>query len=89
MIEGVTSNGFHYSISDEALDDMELLDALIDMDEGNAAAYKKAVVLLLGEDQKKELYEFLRDKGTKRVSAKAVAAAFKDILEDAKDGLKN
>lgn len=83
MITGVTADGFSYSIEEDALDDQELLDALIDMDTGYLSAYKEAIVRLLGEEQKQALYDFLRDKGTKRVSARAVAEAFKNILEDA------
>lgn len=83
MIEGTTSNGFHYSIEEDALDDMELLDALVDMDEGNARGYKNAVAALLGEAQRKRLYDFLRNRTTGRVSAKAVTTAFADILRDA------
>ena len=88
MIEGTTSNGFRYSIAEHALDDMELLDALVDMDEGNAKGYKNAVTALLGEDQRKRLYDFLRNKKTGRVSAKAVTTAFADILKDASDNNK-
>lgn len=85
MIEGITKNGFKYSISDEALDDMELLDALTELDEGKTTAYKQAISSLLGEDQRKALYEHVRNKDTGRVSAKKVFEAFAEILESAKE----
>ena len=85
MIEGKTKSGFHYSIPEEALDDMELVDALSEMDDGNITSYRYAMKALLGEDQRKELYEFLRDKKTGRVSARAVFKAFSEILTNAKD----
>lgn len=83
MISGTTKSGFTYSIEDDALDDQELLDAFMDMDNGNLSAYREAIVRLLGKEQKERLYNFLRDKETKRVSAKAVAEAFAEILGDA------
>lgn len=91
MIEGVTKSGFKFAISDDALDDMELLDALSDMDEGKVASYKYAISALLGEEQRKALYEHVRDKKTGRVSAKKVFTAFAEILNAAKEnpGVKN
>ena len=91
MIEGVTKSGFKFAISDDALDDMELLDALSDMDEGKATSYKYAISALLGEEQRKALYEHVRDKKTGRVSAKKVFTAFAEILNAAKEnpGIKN
>lgn len=85
MIEGTTKDGFKYSISDEALDDMELLDALTDLDEGTTTAYKHAISALLGEEQRKALYEHVRSKETGRVSAKKVFTAFAEILDSAKE----
>ena len=34
MITGKTERGFEFQIEEEALDDMELLDALVDIDNG-------------------------------------------------------
>lgn len=87
MIEGKTSSGFKYKIADDALDDMELLDALAEMDEGSSTSYRYAIKALLGEDQRKALYEHVRDKKTGRVSAKAVFRAFAEVLNSAKENL--
>lgn len=88
MIEGKTKSGFKYRIDDNALDDMELLDALMDMDEDRDGkgiyASRKALRSLLGEKQVEDLYEFIRDKETGKVSAKKVYETFGEILESAK-----
>lgn len=85
MIEGKTSTGFSYKIQDDVLDDMELLDALIDMDNGDMSSYRYAIKALLGEEQRKALYEHVRDKKTGRVSAKKVFEAFAEVLNSAKE----
>ena len=85
MIEGKTSTGFVYKIQDDVLDDMELLDALVDMDNGDMSSYRYAIKALLGEKQRKALYEHVRDKKTGRVSAKKVFEAFAEVLNSAKE----
>ena len=88
MIEGKTSTGFVYKIDDDVLDDMELLDALIDMDNDDMSSYRYAIKALLGEEQRKALYEHVRDKKTGRVSAKKVFEAFAEVLNSAKENQK-
>lgn len=85
MIEGKTSTGFSYKIQDDVLDDMELLDALVDMDNGDMSSYRYAIKALLGEEQRKALYEHVRDNKTGRVSAKKVFEAFAEVLNSAKE----
>lgn len=60
MLAGVTTNGFEYEIPDEALDNMELLDALREFDKGNRLIVSDVCAMLLGDEQKKRLYEHLR-----------------------------
>ena len=60
MIEGKTKSGFEYKIEDAAMDNMELLDLLGEIDKGKTAAITDATVLLLGKEQKKRLYEHIR-----------------------------
>lgn len=54
MISGVTKNGFAFEITDERADNMELIDALADIDDGNLLAVSKVLTLLLGPEQKKK-----------------------------------
>ena len=46
MIDGKTSTGFAFTIPRERLDNMELLDALAEADNGNVLAVSNAVTLL-------------------------------------------
>lgn len=80
MIEGTTSSGFTFSLEDGALDDMELLDALVDLQEDDTAALSRVCRRLLGDEQRKALYDTLRtDSG--RVPASAVTAAIGEIFQ--------
>lgn len=79
MIDGKTSTGFAFKIPRERLDNMELLDALAEADNGNVLAVSNAVTLLLGAGQKKALYDHLRTKAG-NVPVAAVIAAVREIL---------
>lgn len=59
MLEGKTKSGFEFSIPDEALDNMELIETLAGVDK-NPLLLPRLVTQLLGEDQKQELYDHLR-----------------------------
>ena len=88
MLTGVTPSGFKFSIEEEARDDMEMLENLVAMTQGDMAAMPKILESLLGEDQKKKLYEHCRSKKG-RVSAKKVAKELQDIFAEAKSDIKN
>lgn len=60
MITGTTSSGFDYSISDEATNDMELFDLFAEADQ-NPLVLPPLINRLLGPDQKKRLYDHLRN----------------------------
>lgn len=84
MISGVTKNGFAFEITDERTDNMELIDALADIDEGNPLAVSKVLTLLLGPEQKKRMYDFVRsEEGI--VSAQAVSEMLLEILATKKE----
>lgn len=59
MLKGKTKSGFEFSIPDEALDNMELIETLAGVDK-NPLLLPRLVTQLLGEDQKQELYDHLR-----------------------------
>lgn len=61
MLEGKTKAGFKYKVPDSSLDNMELVDALAEIDK-NPLAISKVVVMLLGEEQKQAMYDFYRTK---------------------------
>lgn len=82
MIEGRTKSGFAYAIDDDNVD-QEFLDALSEAEDGDPLKVSKALRLLLGDEQRKKLYDHLRnDKG--KVPIKNVMEAFTEIL--ANDG---
>lgn len=60
MITGTTSSGFDYSISDEAANDMELFDLFAEADQ-NPLVLPPLINRLLGPEQKKRLYDHLRN----------------------------
>ena len=60
-MEGKTKSGFCFAIPDERLDNMELIDALGELEE-NPLMMGKICTMLLGSDQKKALYNHVRTK---------------------------
>lgn len=60
MITGTTASGFAFSISDEAANDMELFDLFAEADQ-NPLALPPLINRLLGSEQKKRLYDHLRN----------------------------
>ena len=86
---GTTSTGFRYEITDEAMNDAELLDALIEADEGNATSMMKAMNKLLGTEQKQKLYEHLRNEHGRvpLMGERSLAAEISEIMSG--DAAKN
>jgi len=88
MITGKTTSGFEFEIDEAALDDMELLDALVAIDDGRTDQVSKVCVQLLGKEQRARLYEFLRGENG-RVRATEVNEALVEILAACNDGKKS
>ena len=84
MISGVTKNGFTFEITDERADNMELIDAMADIDDGNILAVSKVLTLLLGPEQKKKMYDFVRTEDG-IVSAQTVSEMIVEILAAKKE----
>jgi hypothetical protein len=84
MINGITENGFVFEITDERADNMELIDALADIDDGNLLAVSKVLTLLLGPEQKKKMYDFVRTEDG-IVSAQTVSEMIVEILAAKKE----
>ena len=59
-MKGTLKNGFEFDIPDNRLDNMELVDALSEIEDNNPLAITKVANLMLGKDQKKKLYDYLR-----------------------------
>lgn len=91
MITGKTAKGFDFAVQDDVLDDMELLEGLISLDNGEVSHLTDTLEALLGKEQKKALYEFLRGENG-RVKATDVMAAVAEIfaaLSDKSKAAKN
>lgn len=85
MLKGTTKSGFAFEIGDDRCNNMELLDALADVDAGDAAQLSTVVRLLLPGDSRKALYEHLRtEKGN--VPVDAVINEVREILESGSAG---
>ena len=56
----VLENGLELDVNESALDNMELFDALAEMTEGNALALSNVVKLMLGNENRKKLYDYIR-----------------------------
>lgn len=90
--KGTLKNGFKFTIDDARLDDMELLEDLVAVDNGNVLVLPAVINKMLGETQKKRLYDKLRDKKTGVVSSTAVGEALAEMftaLEDPEETAKN
>ena len=79
VIKGETSTGFSFSIPRQNLDNMDLIDAISDMSNSDPLALTKVVVLMLGKDQKKALYDHIREKDG-RVTVEKLSAEMTDIF---------
>lgn len=85
-MKGKTSTGFEFDIEDERLDDMELVDIMAEIDE-NPLLMPKLCKMLLGEEQKKRLYDHIRSEDG-RVPIEATTNAIQEIFNSPGD-LKN
>ena len=81
-----TKSGFEFTIDAKSLDNMELIDAIAEL-ETNQLALPKVLTLLLGKDQKARLYDHVRDESG-RVSVEKIGAELADIFSLASAELK-
>lgn len=78
MITGTTKQGFAFEVDRNVIDDMELLEQIAACDE-NPMALAKVTKMILGEEQRKRLYDHLRNEQG-RVPIKEVSEAISDIF---------
>lgn len=82
MLKGKTETGFSYEVSDESLNDYELVEILAEVDT-NPLLLPKLVNKLLGKEQKKKLLDHLRTEDGK-VPIDAISAEIMDIFQNGK-----
>ena len=80
MLTGKTKTGFEFELDEEAKDDMEFLDALVDFTKGNKARFPELVSIFFGEEQKRKLYEHCRSENG-RVLASKVEIELINVLD--------
>ena len=79
-----TRSGFEVDIDAAVLDDMELVDALAEL-EDNPLAFSKVITMILG-DEKKRLYDHIK---TTRKSDRVSVTAMSEEIEDILNGLNS
>lgn len=87
MLKGELSCGFAFEVDEKVLDNMELVDAIGEADT-NPLAVVRVFNMLLGEEQKQRLYNYLRNEEG-RVPVKAAAEALAEIFKAAGQKGKN
>lgn len=85
--EIVLDNGLTLKIDENAMDDMELLELLVDLDEEKPAAIPRIGKHLLGDEQIKQLYDSIRVNG--RVPITKYSETIKEILDKLGETGKN
>lgn len=58
--KGKLKNGFEFTVDDKCCDDMEMVDALAEAQSTNPLAISVVIHKLLGDEQKKVLYDLVR-----------------------------
>lgn len=87
MVKGKTKTGFEFEYNELRLDDMEFIELVAQAD-SNVTVLPKLLNMVLGEEQKKRLYDHLRVEDG-RVPTQALADAVEEIFEAAGDQVKN
>lgn len=80
-------NGLTLNIQDNAMNNMELLDDLVELDAGNGLAISRVVGRILDRDEKKKLYDHLRVDGVTPVDK--VVECMKEIFDKLGETGKN
>ena len=85
MITAETKDGFAVELSEEALDNVELLDALAAVQDSDVLSLGRTIRLLMGKAQAKKRYDHLRTEDG-RVPASAVESAIMELFQSINAG---
>ena len=86
--EGKTSTGYEYRVEVERLDNMELLEAIAEVDKGVPSATPRVIELLIGTEEKAKLYNHVREEDGRvpvEPLMKEIMEIFKSLGDDAKN----
>lgn len=81
LIKGITETGFKFTLFEDVLDDMELLELLVGVDK-DPSMIPSLIEKLIGPKQKKRLYDHVRDSKGK-VSVTRVTKELESIFTKA------
>jgi hypothetical protein len=84
VLKGKTAAGFAYEVDPDALNDMEVLEDIAEV-EKNPLVLPKVITAVLGKDQKNALYDHYRNENG-RVPADVITTAFVEILTSSNQG---
>lgn len=87
MTEIKTSTGFEISVDESSVNDMELLDLVCRINEGETFCYSKMADKLLGIEGRKKLYDHLRN-ADGRVPINEFDRELTEIMTNLKDKKK-
>lgn len=89
IVKGELSNGFKYEYDDRVFHNMRFLDAVADSQKPDKGyAFSDMVRLLLGEEQREALYQYIEAKG-EEVTVELIGDIVQEITEAASDEVKN
>lgn len=81
-------NGFECVVDDDIFDDMELVEDLAETEE-NPLKIRNVLNRVLGEEQKKALYDAVRDPKSGRVPVEVVSDSLFEIMSKVGEAGKN
>ena len=88
-IEGTLSNGFKYEYDDKVFHSMRFLDTVADSQRpDHAYAFSDMVRMILGEEQREALYEYIEAKGGE-VTVELMGDIIQEITGAANGEIKN
>lgn len=87
MVKGKTRTGFEFQYDETVIDDMEFLELAASV-ENDVTKMPRLLNSVLGEDQKRRLYEHVRGEDG-RVPTQAISDEMEDIFAAAGDQAKN
>lgn len=83
-----TKSGFECEVDSEVMDDADILDLLVEADDGNELSMFKAFKLFIGKEQYKKAKDFIRDENGK-AKASALYTLLLEIFTSIGDEGKN
>lgn len=80
MTHITTSTGFECEIDPIVMDDMEVVDLVIRIESNDTLAYSNFLTKIMGEENKKALYEHIREEDG-RVPISKISAEVAEVIE--------